>query len=267
MAKHSEQRRNESAQPQPGPRGWFYVGMAALAIVGAVLLILALRSTPEGPEVATTAGTPAPAGTPPASGNQPAFPSEFDTLGVVIGAADAPLVVREFADYQCPACGSFAPAAQQLREDYVESGQVRFVFFDFPITSAHPNALAAAQAARCAGKQGRYWEMHDALFQNQPEWSGAMDPIGNFASYAGEIGIDPDALRACVTSGETLPAVQRSASFATQLGVRSTPTVVVGDIGIEGALPYAEIRSLIEQQLTARSASQGSQSQSAPRGS
>jgi len=83
------------------------------------------------------------------------FPDELDRLGVERGDPDAPLVVREFADYQCPACRSFYPTVKRLIDEYVDAGQVRFVFFDFPL-DMHEHAVPAAEAARCAGRQDAY---------------------------------------------------------------------------------------------------------------
>jgi protein-disulfide isomerase len=249
--KHKEQ--NGSGTPESGPVRWFYWGMGAVALAGVLLLIFALRSSPEEAEVrpVAQAATPAQRSAAPASAaiQDPQFPAQYDVRGVSIGPEDAPVVVREFADYQCPACGAFAPTAKRIRQEYVATGKVRFVLFDIPLTNVHQNALVAAQAARCAGEQGRYWEMHDALFENQDAWSPAADPLGLFSDYAREIGINAVELRRCVESGATRAAVQRSYEFAIGIGVRSTPTIVVGNVPLAGAQPYTRVRRLIEQQL------------------
>lgn len=225
----------------PGPVSHrFYWVMGAVALAGAGLLLAALR-----PAVRGTGGPPVAVADPPT----PSFPTQYDSLGISLGPEDAPVTVREFADYQCPACRQFAPTMRQLREELVGSGQVRVVFFDLPITSAHPNALAAAQAARCAGRQGSYWAMHDALFEQQDEWAGMTDPGAAFRRYARDVGLDAGAFVDCLTSGATLSEVRRSAEFAGAIGVSSTPTVVVGDIGLAGVRSYAEVRSLIDAEL------------------
>lgn len=244
-------------RPGQGPGRWFYGGMAVLAVAGAALVFGALRPSdepaaqnPDATGTAETAGTSVAAA--PSTTQQAEFPAEFDTLGVSIGPDDAPLVVREFADYQCPACGAFAPAAKRIRDEYVASGQVRFVLFDIPLTNVHPHALVSAQAARCAGKQGDYWAMHDALFENQDEWSPTTEPLDHFAAYATDIGLDADALQRCVESEETREAVERSHAFAIGIGVRSTPSMLVGNVPVVGSLPYERVRGLIEEQLAAR---------------
>lgn len=245
-------------RPGQGPGRWFYGGMAVLAVAGAALVFVALRPTSDEPAAqnpdaagsAETTGTSVAAA--PSAAQQAEFPAEFDTLGVSIGPADAPLVIREFADYQCPACGAFAPAAKSIRDEYVASGKIRFVFFDIPLTKIHPNALVSAQAARCAGKQGDYWAMHDALFEKQDEWSPASEPVDHFAAYATHIGLDADELQRCVESEETRAAVERSHAFAIGIGVRLTPSMLVGNVPIVGSLPYDSVRGLIEEQLAAR---------------
>lgn len=249
---------------------WFYGGMAVLAVAGAALVVGALRPTsdesaaqnPDATGTTETTGATAATGTAEAAGTSAAaaqnatrqaeFPAAFDTLGVSIGPDDAPLVIREFADYQCPACGAFAPTTKRIRDEYVASGEVRFVLFDIPLTNIHPNALVSAQAARCAGKQGDYWAMHDALFENQNEWSPASEPLGHFTAYAADIGLDAGELQRCVESEETREAVERSHAFAIGIGVRSTPSMLVGNVPIVGSLPYERVRGLIEEQLAAK---------------
>ncbi len=235
--------------PQDRPASRVYWVATIVGLVGAGMLALALRTPSGGSETAiegsTTDELPPAAGQP----GQAGFPARFDSLGMSLGSAEAPVVVREFADYQCPACGSFAPVARQLREEYVEAGRVRFVLFDFPLTDLHPNALVAAQAARCADGQDGYWAMHDALFENQAEWSSMADPVPAFAGYAERIGLNGDVLRNCLETGAELSAVQESAAFARAIGVRSTPTVAVGDQALSGVPTYEQMRVRIEAEL------------------
>lgn len=251
MSKGRQQRRRaeRTGEQEAGTPRKFYWAMGVLALAGVGLGALALLESP-----APAAGSASRAGSvaSAAAAQQPEFPAQYDTLGVSIGPDDAPVVVREFADYQCPACGDFAPVAKQIRQEYVATGQVRFVLFDIPLTNVHPNALVAAQAARCAGEQGGYWEMHDALFENQNDWSPAADPLGHFSDLAREVGLDAVQLRRCVESGRMRTAVQQSYEFAIGIGVRSTPTIVVGNVPLTGAQPYERVRSVIEQQLAGR---------------
>ena len=119
--------------------------------------------------------------------------------GVVKGAQDAPLTIVEFADFQCPACRQFQNSVKSLIESqYIDTGKAKFVFYDFPITTAHGNAFIAARAARCADTQGRFWEFHDMLFAQQLAWSYEPNPVRLFEEYAGQLGMDVEVFGACV---------------------------------------------------------------------
>ena len=96
--------------------------------------------------------------------------------GVAKGDEDAPVTIVEFGDYQCPGCGSFALSVKpQVEGTFVESGQAKFVFYDFPLISIHQHSFLAARAARCAGDQDKFWEFHETLFRNQARWSTAAN--------------------------------------------------------------------------------------------
>lgn len=177
------------------------------------------------------------------------FPAQFDRLGIQLGSEDAEVVVREFADYQCPACAAFQPIVKRVIDEYVESGKVRFVFFDFPL-DMHEHAIPAAVAARCAGQQDDYWAMHDALFENQDEWSNADEPVELFANYAEQIGLNGDALEECVDEDRMRHAVMQSRSLAGQLRLRSTPTLLVDSNLLSGVRSWQEVRHAIESALS-----------------
>ena len=181
---------------------------------------------------------------------QAQFENEYDKLGVTTGPADAKLVVREFADYQCPACGAFAPTAERIREEYAETGKLRFVFFDFPLP-VHPNARTAAVAARCAGRQDAFWGYHKALFANQNAWSGQADPTGSFLDLAVETGVDVGPFERCLEQGATATMVARNAQIAREVGVSATPTTIVGDRIMSGVKPWKDVQRAIEDQLAA----------------
>lgn len=181
--------------------------------------------------------------------SQPAFPRQYDKFGVALGPKEAPIVIREFGDFQCPACRSLAPAIQKVREHYAQTDRVRFVFFDFPLTRLHPNALAAAQAARCAKQQGAYWAMHDLLYERQDHWKNREDPLPRFKRYAQKLGLDPTALEGCIREDRTLAVIKKSKAFGQAIGIHATPTVLIGNSGFRGSAPYSHLRSLIEQKL------------------
>lgn len=186
-----------------------------------------------------------------AAAPEPQGPVEVDTSQAFsIGAADAPVVIVEFTDFQCPYCSRhFEQTFPQLQADYVETGKVRYVFMDFPLTDIHPQAPAAAEAARCAGEQDAYLEMHHALFTRQGEWSGRGDAAAIFADYAAELGLDEAAFAACQTDGRFADAVQADLEQGVALGVNGTPAFFLNGHFVSGAQPYSVFQEAIESLL------------------
>ncbi|HUM70714.1 MAG TPA: thioredoxin domain-containing protein, partial [Chloroflexota bacterium] len=151
-----------------------------------------------------------------------------DDVAFAIGSPDAPITIVEYTDYQCPFCSRhFAQTYPQLKEQYVDTGLVRYVFKDFPLTSIHPQAVLAAEAARCAGEQNAYLEMHDALFANQNEWNGRQDAATLFTNYARQIGLEPTPFAECLESGRYQQAVEADLNEGIAFGVRGTPTFFI----------------------------------------
>ncbi len=160
-----------------------------------------------------------------------------------IGPADALITIIEFSDYQCPFCTKWHDEVfLRLREEYPDT--VRFVYRDFPLTSIHPAATAAAEAANCANEQGRYWEYHSALFSEKYELSREA-----FINYAQELDLDLDAFTQCIDERRYAEEVQKDYEYASQLGIRSTPTFFLNGIPIVGAQPYDLFRQVIEKEL------------------
>lgn len=222
----------------PGDEGssrlWLYGGIALLAVaIGYSLVILTHKSPPH------------PAGESVVVDAQWQFDPSNDSVGLVLGPDKAKVVVREFADFQCPACGGFEPVLEQFRKEYVDSGKARFVFFDYPLDQ-HKNAAAAAQAARCAGDQSHYWQMHDALYAHQADWADKPDPLNEFQGYAQSVGIDGGALLRCLRSGTNHQPVIRSTGYGDALGVHATPTFAVnGDI-YTGTVTYPQLKAIVD---------------------
>lgn len=237
-----EAKRKHSGQG-PAPRKKTPVKGVALAVLVVLVVVAAtvwLTRPGAGPEIGQLPDVP--------PGAQP-FPEEYDSLGVSLGEPDAPVVVREFADYQCPACARFANVADQLKAEFVETGQVRFVFFDFPLRDIHPNAMLAAQAARCAGDQGAYWAMHDRLFAQQGEWSDNANAKGVFVRYAEDLGLNPQRLQRCLNTELHRETVEESLALAQRLQIRSTPTVLVDNILVPNPLDWSTLKAVIERQI------------------
>lgn len=233
-------RRQQTGQPAPRPPRKRRTPL----VVGIVLLLLLIVASLY---YVTRAPAPESAALPSAPPSAEPFPSGMDQYGVTMGDPDAPVVVREFADYQCPACARFASATERLKEEYVETGQVRFVFFDMPLRQ-HDNAFPAAMAARCAGSQDAYWEMHDRLFEKQSEWSGTNSPTEIFTRYAGELGLDERRFRRCMETEQHKEAVERSRQVAMRMQVTSTPTVLVDNVPLSQP-GWSQLSAVVEREL------------------
>jgi len=140
------------------------------------------------------------------------------------GDKDAKLVLMEFSDYQCPFCARhFRETFPQIEKDYINTGKLRYVFRDFPIESIHREAFKAHEAANCAGEQGKYWEMHDRLFQNQNQLGAAELP-----KHAEAIGLDLSAFQQCLNSGKQAGEIRKELEEGQKAGVNGTPTFFLG---------------------------------------
>ena len=147
--------------------------------------------------------------------------------GMIYGDPDAPLTIMEFGDYQCPACASFALGIKpQVDLAYVETGQAKLVFHDFPL-AMHPHAFIAARAVRCAGDQDQYFLYHDAVFRNQQSWSPKANPIGDLIDLAEDAGLDKGAFRSCLESDRHADVVSANQTLGERMGVTGTPTLIV----------------------------------------
>lgn len=179
---------------------------------------------------------------------EPPEPADIplDDVAHSIGDPDAPVVIVEYTDFQCPYCSRhFQQTFPQIKENYVDTGQVRYVFKDFPLTSIHPQAVLAAQAARCAGDQEAYLEMHDVLFNKQQEWSSS-DAAQIFVGYADELGLDSTTFEQCLDSKQHEAAVMADLEEGTRLGVTGTPAFFLNGYLLSGAQPY----SVFEEAVT-----------------
>lgn len=213
------------------------MGLGVVVIAVVVGLVVLLTRPP----------APSSADLPVAAPDAGAFPAQMDRYGISVGPEDAAVVVREFADYQCPACARFSEASKRLKEEYVQSGQVRFVYFDLPLRQ-HANAVPAAMAARCAGDQDTYWGMHDVLYSQQSAWSNTGDPVAVFSGYAEQLGLNERRFRRCMESELHREAVERSLQVAMDLRVMSTPTVLVNNIPLTQP-GWGQLSAVVEREL------------------
>jgi protein-disulfide isomerase len=134
----------------------------------------------------------------------------------------------------------------ELIKQYVDTGKVRFVYREFPLTSIHPNAQKASESAICAGQQGAYWEMNEHLFANQNDWAQSADPTAQFKGYAEELGLDTGTFDECLDSGDAAIVVQGDMMIGQQLGVNATPYFFVNDLPIRGGLPIESLGRIID---------------------
>ncbi|MGH7645357.1 MAG: DsbA family protein [Gemmatimonadales bacterium] len=163
------------------------------------------------------------------------------------GRPDAAVTVYEMADFQCPACRTFALETMPVLErEYVRSGKVRWVFVNFPLTEIHANAVAAAEVAMCAARQDRFWNMHDVLFQRQPQWAPLREPDSYLLALADSAGVDRVGLLQCLTARATLPEIEADAQRAARSGARSTPTFYIEGGLLRGAAPVAVFRAVLD---------------------
>ena len=177
----------------------------------------------------------------------------------VIGNEDAPITIIEFSDFQCPFCARFHTQTLPLiLEEYIEQGKVKLVFRDFPIQSIHPNALPAAVAAECANEQGKFKEMHDALFDNQNEWNKqeTVKALSLFSKYANEMQLDQETFDSCLTNGKYIEEIRKDLEDGRNYGVSGTPGFFVGNekigfVELKGAQPFDSFKKVIDAQLDA----------------
>lgn len=174
------------------------------------------------------------------------------------GDKNAKLTLIEFSDYQCPFCGRHVSQTfPQLEADYIKTGKVKYVFYDFPL-DFHKNAFKAAEAADCAGEQGKFWEMHDKLFENQK----ALEE-SDLTNYAKSIGLNMSKFQKCLDSGKYASQIKKEIELGQKSGVTGTPSFFIGVTNpkdpnvkavkvIKGAQPYNNFKDAIDTTLSSQ---------------
>jgi len=161
------------------------------------------------------------------------------------GDENAPVTLFEFSDYQCPFCGRhFSQTLPQIEELYIKTGKVKLVFKDFPLDSIHPEATPAALAARCAGDQGKFWEMHDILYTNQATLSSSA-----YKQWAVQLDLDTEEFNTCLDTRKHLSAIRSNLAEGQQAGIQGTPGFVINGQLISGAQPFPVFQQAIESAL------------------
>lgn len=190
--------------------------------------------------VVDTTTQPTNTGTPTAPSKAPAVDEKNDHIK---GGENAKVTLIEYSDFECPFCGRFAPTVKQALDEYGDD--IRVVYRHFPL-SFHPQAQPAAEASECAAEQGKFWEFHDKLFENQ-----ALLGASYYETLAGELGLDLGKFIDCTKSNKYKVKVQQQMAGGSAAGVGGTPhTFVIGADGdattVSGAQPYANLKSAIE---------------------
>lgn len=219
--------------------GGFYIFLGILAVVGvAVLAYVVTRPKKADENIAAVTDT------------TNAGPAQ----GYTVGKADAPVKLVEFGDFECPQCARFSTLTEpDMRKRLVETGQLQFTFYDFPIYQLHKNTEAASNAAACADEQGKFWEMHDKLFDGQDQWNGeATDNPGKvFAQYAAGIGLKVDAWQKCFDAKKYQKRINANLAEGIRRGVGATPSFIVGGKLRPGTMGYDELKAFLDSSRTA----------------
>lgn len=163
----------------------------------------------------------------------------------VKGAQGAKVTLVEFGDFQCPACGAYEPIIRNVIKANPDT--LQFVFRHFPLTQIHPNALLASKAAEAASLQGKFWEMHDIIYDKQAEWSGALNARDLFVTYATSIGLDTAKFSSDINLPQLEEKIRAEYKEGVQLGVQGTPTFFVNGKKIENPKSLEDFNKIIQE--------------------
>jgi protein-disulfide isomerase len=214
----------------------FYVTLAAIAIVGGVLIARSAM-TREAPLTADTV-------VPLASGPR----------GVVLGSDSAPVELMEFSDFECPWCARYAVLQMpDIRQRIVPTGRLRVRFVHFPL-SIHKKSPYAHLAAACANEQGRFWDLTDLIFANQEDWVESANPASVLEGYAQRLGLDMDRYRSCVRERRPWGQVMADKHLGDSLGITATPTFFINGRELAGAPTADRVLQIVDSVAQARGA-------------
>lgn len=217
-------------------RRGFYLALLVVAIVGAFGISRAIQNGNRA--AAPIVIPPAPAA---AAGARPA--------GYTLGSPTAPVEIVEFADFECPICAQYAAVTEpDVRRQIIDAGLARYRIYDFQVTTAHQNSPAASLAAACADEQGKFWPMHDRLFEGQNDWNtqATNDPRPVFAGYARQLGLDAARWGQCYDQRKYLPRIAAHAAEAGRVKINGTPNFVIGDRLYGTPLTFDQIKAAVD---------------------
>jgi protein-disulfide isomerase len=166
----------------------------------------------------------------------------------VLGTASAPVHIEEFGDFECPPCGMFHPILEQMHAEFGD--KLVITFREFPLVPTHQHALAAASAAEAAGLQGKFWEMHDLLYEHQNDWKKEFDVRPIYEGYAKQIGLDVERYKRDMNGDLVAQRIFADGKRGHSLGVKGTPTVFMNgrEVPFEN-LPAEKLRVVIQNEL------------------
>src|SRR3989344_3221236 len=163
----------------------------------------------------------------------------------ILGNPNAKIFVIEYSDFECPFCGRmFSETLPQLKENFVKSGKIKFIYRHFPLRSIHQRPQKAAEASECASEQGKFWEYHDMIFEKQSSMG-----MESFKSWAKELGLNSNQFNSCLDSGKYSARVDVDYNEGVALGINGTPATFVNGKLISGAQPYEEFEKVIKEEL------------------
>jgi protein-disulfide isomerase len=225
------------ARKTQGQMRSFYVLLAAVAVIGLAAIIWQSKRAPK-PTITLLENV-----------------EPGDAHGYFLGDSAAPVTIMEFGDFECSACGNWATVQEpDVRSRLIEAGIANMRYFDFPL-AMHPNTIQASNAAACAADQGKFWGMHDKLFAGQPEWSGPQRPKPAFERYAEELGLDMTKWNECYENSTFMPRIRANREEGKRYGVTGTPTFVIGKRVVPYAVPFDELKAIVDSTIAEAGAS------------
>src|SRR3989338_3918479 len=226
----------EAAKPQKsGDLFWKVATVVLIVILAVVAFKGSFGTAPTGGAVVPTGGEPT--------------PTVIDMEGLldddeVRGDEDAPVTIIEWSDFECPFCARFyTDTLPSIEQEYIKTRKVKLIYRDFPL-SFHPNAQKAAEAAECAGEQGKYWEMHDMLFEQ-----GVQGGVTGFKQYAKNLGLNTAKFDTCLDTGTMAAEVRADMADGSSAGIQGTPGFLVNGKLISEAQPFTVFKQVIDAEL------------------
>ncbi len=222
----------------------FYAALAAILVVGVVLIVRSKGGNPAAGLVASSE-----CNAPPLADSSPPL------RGMQLGPDSARIEIDEYSDFECPWCARFAILTMpDVRQGLIPTGLVKWRFKNFPLTEIHANTAGAHLAASCAGDQGKFWEMEDALYMNQERWGSQRNPEGSFLEYARNLGLDTDSFQVCMKQQRNWSRIVADKCDGIRLGVEGTPTFFVNGRRLPDIPAYDDLKRLVDSIAAATTA-------------